>query len=249
MAQAALNAPSRLLTKTGSGRSPPRGGLGRGEADLQHIASATSMEDGAAAAAFAVGVISSATGASMPACCSARDDEIALPGSVGSHFQVLHGAAAANTEVRAERSNALGARLFQCGEVAAGRGVQERCQLRPLPRVKRQVRRLARPRHPLRHRRDGRAGRSQIAQPRSASTKNSRLPSPPRIGEGMSPPTRQPSEAKTVRNVRHRPRRGSPRPAQCLFAGAAPRLELRFDQCDERGARIEQFTGCRQYKF
>src|SRR5580704_15366180 len=34
-----------------------------------------------------------------------------------------------------------------------------------------------------------------------------------------------------------------------LFADTAPGLELRFDQCDERGAHIEQFTDCRQYKF
>ena len=36
------------------------------------------------------------------------------------------------------------------------------------------------------------------AQPRSASTKNSRLPSPPRIADATTPPTRQPSEVRNA---------------------------------------------------
>src|SRR5579862_1317123 len=34
-----------------------------------------------------------------------------------------------------------------------------------------------------------------------------------------------------------------------LFAGAALRLELRFDECDKRGARFEKFADCRQHKL
>ena len=43
--------------------------------------------------------------------------------------------------------------------------------------------------------RASRAGRSQAAQSWNAPMKNSRLPSPPGIGEAMVPATRQPSEA------------------------------------------------------
>ena len=47
----------------------------------------------------------------MPAWRSAVDDEIALPRAIKFGLPMLHGAAAANAEMRADRRNALGARL------------------------------------------------------------------------------------------------------------------------------------------
>ena len=49
-----------------------------------------------------------------------RDDKLALPGEIGSGLHVLEGAAAAGAEVRADRRDALGARLENGKRLGAG---------------------------------------------------------------------------------------------------------------------------------
>ena len=159
--------------------------------------------------------IRSPTGASMPAWRSAVDDEIALPRAVGAALPMLQ---------------AQPPQTPKCGQIGAMRSALGCLDAKQMPPVRMagtslDFDRLARQRaghvnRPVRavrrrRRRDGRADRSSGAQPRSASMKNSRLPSPPRIADGTIPPMRQPSEARNA-PMSSQTATWTPRRAQCL---------------------------------
>ena len=91
----------------------------RGETDFEHVmGEAAGVKDGAAAA-FAMRVDEIAdrrVDAGLP---QRLDDKPALPGAIGGTRPVLQRAATADTEMRADRRGALGARLFNIEQLAA----------------------------------------------------------------------------------------------------------------------------------
>ena len=178
----------------------------------------------------------SATGASRPACAQRFDDELALPGAVGGERPVLHGAAAADAEMRADRSDALGARRVDVQEVAAIGMARRRRRPRPSRPAGRRARRLGRRRvgdavAAMAERVDRRG-----AQPRARPDKNSRLPSPPAIGEGTTPTTCQPSAATNAAISSHTAAWTAGSRTMPFLTCAAPGLELRLDQRNEARA-------------
>ena len=82
-----------------------------------------------AAAAFAVCVDELGDRKIQSRVTQCLDHEIALPGPVTGKFQVLHGAAAAYAEMRADRCDALCARSFDAKEPAPVRMARDRFHL------------------------------------------------------------------------------------------------------------------------
>ena len=77
------------------------------KADFEHVVGAApGVEDGAAAA-VAVGVDEIADRRVEPGLAQRLDDEIALPRAIGRALPMLHRAAAADAEMRADRRDAF----------------------------------------------------------------------------------------------------------------------------------------------
>ncbi len=72
-----------------------------------------------AAAAFAVGVDEVIDRRGDAGLRQSGDHEVALPGAIGRRAPMLHRAAAAHAEMRADRRNALGARLLDLQQMSA----------------------------------------------------------------------------------------------------------------------------------
>ena len=92
---------------------------GRRETDLEHIVGAAAgvKDDAAAAVAMRVDEIGDRR---INARLAQRiDREIALPGPVSRRLPMLHGAAAANAEMRTDRRDALRARLLDAQKLPA----------------------------------------------------------------------------------------------------------------------------------
>ena len=171
---------------------PRRGGCGRRQSRLRARSAPLRRVEHGAAAAVAVRVDKVGDGEVEAGLTQRLDDKTALPGPVMVVLPVLHGAAAAYAEMRADRRDALRTRLFDLEEAPPVGVAGDRFDLDGFARQRTGNVNRAGGRRRRRRRRDGRAGRSAAAQPRSAPMKNSRLPSPPRIGEGVIPPTRHP---------------------------------------------------------
>ena len=169
-----------------------------GKADLEHLMRAPPGVEYRPAAALAVRVDKLGDRRVEARLPQRFDDEIALPGAVARKVPVLHGAAAAYAEMRDRWERR--ARRLACRRAGGGGDpdARRRSRLRPFHRARRRAHRLGRRRCRRRRHRDARASRSRGAQPRSASMKNSRLPSPPRIGEGATPPTFHPCAARNA---------------------------------------------------
>ena len=85
-------------------------GTRRRKADLEHIVRAAPGMKYGAAAAVAMGIDQLGDRRVEPGLAQRLDDEIALPGAIAGGVPVLHGAAAAHAEMRANRRDALRAR-------------------------------------------------------------------------------------------------------------------------------------------
>src|SRR4029077_19660909 len=85
------------------------GARGR-KADFENVMAAAPGGDHAAEAAVAVGVDQVGDRRFDAGLAQRRDDEIAFPGAIVFALPMLHGAAAADAEMRADRSDTRGAR-------------------------------------------------------------------------------------------------------------------------------------------
>ena len=169
----------------------------RRKPDFEHVMSAAPGVKHDAAAAVAVGVDEVGDRCGDAGLLQRGDDQIALPFAVGRTLPMLQGAAAANAEMRADRRDALRARRLHIEKLPAvgmAGPVLDLDRLagqragdidRAVGTVGDAVAAMAEPidQEALNH----------DTQPRLAAMKNSRLPSPPRIAEATTPPTRQPS--------------------------------------------------------
>ena len=196
MAQAAGSAPSRLLARTGQRSIGDQLMRARGrEADFEHVLGAAPRMEHDAAAAVAVRVDQLADRRLDAGLPQRFDDEVALPGAVGARSS--------------QCCNAQPPQTPKCGQIGAmrsalGFSTLRRCRRSGWPGTGFDFDGLARQRAGHVDRALGAVGDAvaamaepvdrQDAQPRSASMKNSRLPSPPRIADGTMPPTRQPSD-------------------------------------------------------
>ena len=93
----------------------------RRKADFEHVVGAAAGVKHRAAAAVAMRVDKLGDRRLDAGLVQRLDDEAALPGAVGSARPMLQGAAAADAEMRADRRDALGARLFDGEELPAVR--------------------------------------------------------------------------------------------------------------------------------
>ena len=94
----------------------------RREADLEHVALAAARMEHRAAAAVAMGVDQIVDRRVEPGLRQRLDDEAALPVAIARGVPVLHRAAAADAEMRADRRDALGARGLDARADAARSG-------------------------------------------------------------------------------------------------------------------------------
>ena len=93
--------------------------IGRGKTDLEYVMRAHPRMQGDAAAAEAMGVDQRRHLAIDPGLRQRLDHDFALPGAIGLDVPVLDGAAAADTEMRAERRDALRACGFDLDQSTA----------------------------------------------------------------------------------------------------------------------------------
>ena len=94
-------------------------GLERGKPDLDHVTRAHSRVEYSAAASLAMGVNQVVDRRVEPRSRQRRDDQSAFPIAVACRCQVLERAAAANSEMRADRCDAVGAGDVHLDQVAA----------------------------------------------------------------------------------------------------------------------------------
>jgi hypothetical protein len=90
----------------------------RGKPNLEHVTRAAPGVEYGAAASLAVGVDQVINGHVEPGSLEGRDDQSAFPIAIARSRQMLKRAAAANSEMRADRRNAVGARDIHLGETA-----------------------------------------------------------------------------------------------------------------------------------
>ncbi len=198
MAQAASIAPSSPGAATGQrsiGTIVMR--KQRGEADFEHVMRAPPRMQDDAASAFAMRIDEIVHRRRDPRLRERGDDEVAFPRAVAVPFPVLHGAAAAHAEMRTDRDDALAARgLHPQQAPAVGMAAPildlDRLARQRIGDVDRAVRRIDDAIAALAEMRNGEAFDHDA--PRRATMRNSRLPSPPSIGEGRAASTVQPSD-------------------------------------------------------
>jgi len=92
------------------------GARGR-KADLENVTAAASGVKHRAAAAVAMGIDQVADRRLDAGLAQRRHHELALPRAIRFGLPMLHGAAAADAEMRADRRNALGARLVDAKQL------------------------------------------------------------------------------------------------------------------------------------
>ena len=106
----------------------------RRKADFEHVAPAAPGVERGPAAAGAMGVDQLADRRVDPGLLQGLDHEAALPGAIGTVGPMLGRAAAADAEMRADRRDALGARLEHRKQVTPVRMARDRLGLHPLTR-------------------------------------------------------------------------------------------------------------------
>src|SRR5262245_44244055 len=94
-------------------------GLERGKPDLDHVTRAHSRVEYSAAASLAMGVDQVVDRRVEPRSHQRRDDRSAFPIAVACRGQMLERAAAANSEMRADRRDAVGTGYVHLYQVAA----------------------------------------------------------------------------------------------------------------------------------
>ncbi len=94
-------------------------GLAGGKSHFEHVAGAAARVENGAPASFAMGIDQFVYRRFEPDLCERIDDEGTLPLAIACVIPVLERAAAANSKMRTDRCDALGARILDLDQMAA----------------------------------------------------------------------------------------------------------------------------------